>query len=138
MPFEKLYVDAWIISRLESDATLGPLVSGVFSELIPAGRDLPAVRLQLQAAPDQRGIGTHRISTRMTYLIVAVVDGPSPGPLVPVTNRMDELLQGARGESANIDVMSVDRTEVISYSTVEDGVRFWHVGGLYRFQVNQK
>ena len=138
MPHEKLYVDAWLIAFLEADDELDGLISGVFSELIPSNRTLPAVRLQLQAAPDVRGVGTHRILTRMSYTILGVGSGPSPAPLVPIVDRIDELLQGANGESANIEVMSVVRTDAVSYSTVEDGVRYWHVGGTYQLQVNQK
>ena len=135
---EKLYTDAWIVKRLEDDATLNSLISGVFNELIPSDRSLPAVRFHLHVGRDQQGVGTHRLTSRMTYLIVAVCRGNSPAPLVPIANRIDELLHGASGSSATIDVMSVVRTEPFSLSTLEDGVHYWHVGGMYEFQVNQK
>ena len=136
--YEKLHVDAWLINRLEADATLAGLISGVYSERIPSNRSLPAVRLQLMAAPDVMGVGTHRIMTRYRYLVAGIVDGPSPGPLEPVLNRVDELLQGASGESATVVVMGVTRTESISYSEKTDGVDYWHVGGIYTLHVNQK
>jgi acyl transferase domain-containing protein len=135
---EKLALDAWLIEYLEGDATLAALISGVYSELIPSAKPLPAIRLQLMTAPDVMGIGTHRLHSRMSYAILAVTNAPGPGALAPITTRMDELLQGATGQSATIEVMSAVRTEVISYSTREDGVRYWHVGGMYRFDVNQK
>ena len=135
---EKLALDKWLIEYLEGDATLDGLISGVFSELIPSDRPLPAIRLQLMSAPDVMGVGTHRVLTRMSYAILAVTSGGSPAPLAAITTRLDELLQGATGQSATIEVMSAVRTEVISYSTREDGVRYWHVGGMYRFDVNQK
>lgn len=134
---EKLQTDKWIIQRLEGDPTLAGLISGVYSELIPPGKALPAIRFHLHTGRDQFGIGTHRLSSRMIYLVVGVMSGPSPAPLVPVANRIDELLHGASGSSASVVVMSVRRIEPFSLSTLEDGVHYWHVGGMYEFQVNQ-
>lgn len=134
---EKLPTDAWIVSTLEGDATLAALISGVYSELIPPDKALPAIRFHLHTGQDQMGIGVHRLTTRLHYLVVGVAKGSSPGPLVPIADRIDFLLHGATGSSATVEIMSVRRLEPFSLSTLEDGVHYWHVGGLYEFQINQ-
>lgn len=133
-----MYADAWLISRLEGDPTLAGLISGVYSEIIPAGRSLPAVRFHVQMANDTLGVGAHRILTHLTYLVVGVYKGTSPAPLLPIADRIDNLLHGASGSTVDIDVLSVVRSEPFSMSDFDSGEHYWHVGGMYKFTVNKQ
>lgn len=136
---EKLWTDAWIVAYLEADATLTGLMNGVYSELIPQEIALPAIRFHLQGPNyDVKGVSAGRIMSRLRYLVVAVGEGESFGPLVPIADRIDELLTDAQGSNSGVNILSVERVEPWTMVEVVDGVHWRHAGGLYDFVVQSK
>jgi hypothetical protein len=127
---DELHVAEWLTARVDADTTLS-----AFADLIPADVELPAVRFQVQARHDMRGVGTHRIITQIDWLIVVTREGHEIAPLVPLADALDQALHDHSGATTTIQILSCVRVEPFSLLEVEDtGVYYRHAGGLYRTQ----
>jgi hypothetical protein len=136
---ESVHTDAWITSYLEADASLMTMVSGAYSEVIPKGAAIPAIRYHVQGPNfDVPGVSANRIMVHLRYLIVVVGRVNSYGPLAPAADRLDVLLQDAQGSTATVNVLSVTRDEPFKMLEISDGEQWRHLGGLYHFVVQSK
>lgn len=137
---ESVYGGAWIKEVLEDDATLMAGISGVFADEIPHEIALPAVRYHVQAPHDVKGVSSNRIMCRVDYLIVVVKEGHGIASAIPLADRIDALLDEATGENDKIRVMSCTRQEPFTMlePQTESGVRYRHLGGIYRTLLQSK
>jgi hypothetical protein len=149
---EDLHAGEWIVSRLEGDSGSGGLFdparlyngipfvpSGVYRDLIPPGKKLPAIRFHLQKPYDIRTVGQTRIMARLEWLIVLVTEGLRITPLLPLCDRMDTLLHEASGETSTVRVLECTRLEPFHLVEPDDsGVQYRHAGGIYRTMVQAK
>lgn len=145
---EDLHTAQWIVAKLEGDTGVGGLmepgnemISGAFYGVIPSDVDLPAVRFHVQNPHDVRGAArpAHRIMVLLDWLIAAVVRGRGLAALVPIADRLDEVLQESTGETSTIRVMSCVRLEPFSLPEEEDtALGYRHAGGIYRTLVQKK
>lgn len=146
---EIVHCGEWIVSTLEGDTGIGGLmapgnemISGAYMDLIPDDRPLPAIRFHVQMPHDVRGAanGAHRIMTRLDWLVAVVREGHGLAPILPIADRVDAVLQEANGETSTIRVLSCVRMEPFELlePQTESGVRYRHVGGIYRMMVQSK
>lgn len=98
-------------------------------------------------ATDVEVIPAVRVLTHAAYTVKAVGPGADFGPLEPIADRLDALLQGAAGnawplaadpaaEPADTYVGEVRRTAPVKYPEVADGRPFRHLGGVYRLTLH--
>jgi hypothetical protein len=138
---EDLHFGEWLVTTLEGDLTLGGMISGVYKDLIPAGVDLPAVRFTLFGPHDVRGAAaqTQRIMVRLDYIIAVVFQGHGLAGILPVADRLDDLLNEAQGETSTLRVLTCVRLEPFHMIDPEESaVQYRHAGGLYRTLVQAK
>jgi hypothetical protein len=144
---EDLHAGEWIVTHLESDTGVGGLFnpsqaevpSGVYRDLIPANRDLPAIRFHLQNPLDVRTVGQARVIVQLDYLIVVIREGHGVAPLLPLADRVDELLHGANGTTSTVTIYECTRLEPFHLLEPDDsGVQYRHAGGIYRIMAQAK
>ena len=134
--FEEYHTAEWLLSQIEAIAA--PNALQAYMDLIPAGADLPAVRMAVQSRHDVRGVGDERerIMTRLDWLIVVVREGHLISPLLPYVVALDNALHNKSGSTASVVVLSCVRLEPFSLLEPEDsGVQYRHAGGIYRTMV---
>ena len=131
---ETLIIEGWLDSRLQLDLVLAELVGDrIYGHLAPPEAAHPLVVFTAQGPRDIRGVGTARIMIDALYQVKGIDRGRSFAPLEPIARRLDELLHGASGATDAGWVLGCVREEPISYSEVDDGTEYRHLGGLYRF-----
>lgn len=148
---ESLHTAEWIRARLEDDTGLGGLfdptwpdaqkLAGAYLDLIPKDKKLPAIRFHVQNPHDVRQAmgGPHRIMVRIDWLVCIVYEGLSVAKLIPLADRLDDLLHEANGETTAVRVMQSVRLHPFTMSESENsGVNYRHVGGIYRTLVQAK
>lgn len=127
---EELHTAKWIVGRVEADTTME-----AFLELVPAGVDLPAVRLTVRDRRDIRGVGDprERILTQVDWLVTVINEGLGVTPLVVLADALDGALHNKSGTVDGMEVMSCLRLEPFSMlEPLDSGVFYRHAGGLYR------
>ena len=92
----------------------------------------------LSPGEDVRGTGATRIMARPLYLIKAVTQGGSVMALQTLVDRIDSLLHGLKGGTADATIQSCVRERPFRMTTVEDpgNTVYQHLGGEYRLQVS--
>lgn len=134
--FEEYHTGEWLRQQIE--AIPAPNDLQFYMDLIPADKELPAVRASVQSRDDIRGIGDERerIMTKLDWLIVVVREGHMIAPLIPYVVALDNSLQNKNGTTSKIIVYSCVRIEPFSILEPEEsGVMYRHAGGVYRTMV---
>lgn len=148
-----LAVDTWLTQILTGDATLAQLVANawaaqqvppvtppttpaylwVWSDLASQGTPYPHIVFNTQAAKNTLGVGAVRILTDPLYTIKVIGRNSSYAELQPIVERMDTLLESALNAVVNgIAIRRCYQEEAIKYPEVDEGVRYNHIGGMYR------
>lgn len=125
-------LDRWLYQVLSGDATLSGLVGGrIYNTLAPQDAAMPFVVFNVQASGDTYTLGPTALGVDTVYQVKCIA--PSRGVAEPVLLRLDELLSAQSGTStATVRILAVMRTGWVSYTEYGDGVRYEHVGGLWR------
>lgn len=126
-------IDAAVIAKLASDATLTTLApGGVFRDTAPQGVSTPFVIVTQMAHEDDYSIGSQAFE-QVTYLVKAVGLGTSASGTQAAADRIQTLLQGATLTITGYRSMLVQREERVAYVEVDDASdrRWQHRGGLY-------
>lgn len=129
------YIDRWLVTKLEADAALMAAVTGVWSDRIPAGEELPAVRFQEQGSVDVGTLNGTRVMVNALYLVVVTVEGADYGPAVPAANRLDEVLHRTAGDQGNVGqlwVLQCWREAPYRMPEADGEVEYRHLGGFFR------
>ena len=130
---ETVRVEQWLYQVLSSDAVLAGHVGGrIYSYVAPGDAAFPFIVYSHQASRDVLGVGPARIMANLLYQVKVIGVGSSVVPLKVIADRIDELLHGASGAVADGTVLACVREQPLSYVEVDEGVRYYHIGGLYR------
>lgn len=135
---ETLTADRWLYTTLAGDATLGGLVTGVYSWPVPPSAALPYVLFQEQSALDVTALGPHRLWVNGLWLVRVVAEARGwGGSLETAANRIDALLQAASGAVASPAgvVWACWRVQPFRLVETVQSRDFRHLGGIYRVYV---
>lgn len=127
--------ERWLYQTLSANATLAVL--GIYSHVIPPEATLPAVVFVPNAAgSDLRGVGRIRpILTTLDYVVKVVGAGESVAPIAAAAGLVHDLLDAQSGSATGGQVLACVREQLINYPETSQGIRYHHLGGLYRLQV---
>lgn len=136
--------DKFVFDQLAAQSGLTALVgTKIFSEIAPREKDgaevvPPYVVYAFISGVDRLAIGRTRILVRPLYLVRAVTQADSFVTAAAIADQIDLALHNAPPAVpiAGVQVMGADRTQLIRFTEVEDGVRYNHVGGQYRLFVH--
>lgn len=134
---EEVATARWFKTRLGNDDDLSSLVSGVFADMIPLDKQLPAIRFSVQFRSDTIVVNGRRVLTILDYLVVGINEGPSLVPLVAIADRIDVLLDRASGQTDDLIVLACVRSEPHTSVEYVEGRQFRAAGGIYRTTVQQ-
>lgn len=137
MSFEQIRIDKWLRTLLTGDATLTGLVADrVFSEVAPEGTATPFIVFQAQSdSVDALGVGQARIMSASVYMVKAVTSGSSYAPLIPIADRIDELLHRASGSADGASILASTRERTLRLHEHQDGVEWRTLASSFRIIV---
>lgn len=130
---EIVRADVWLHGKLSVDATLTAAVSTrIYSYLAPSGTTFPFVVYAFQGGADVSAIGAIRIMNSGLYQVKAVGQGNSMVAVEAIANRIDALLHGVTGTVSGGVILACVREQPLAYVENSNGIRYNHLGGLYR------
>jgi hypothetical protein len=131
---ELLGCEEWLYTTLSTDAALGSVVSTrVYSAPAPQNAAYPFVSFAQVSAADDNLVAGGRACVEVTYQVEVVSEGASFGPLRAAANRIDAILHGAHGTAtAGSVTIASTRDEPYKETEIVNGVRYNHLGGVYR------
>lgn len=140
---KELYeVDAWIRATLAGGTALCALVGGtasprIYSGLAPQNTSFPFVLFDVQEARDETGVAGDRGCVTTDYLVRAVTQEPSFSGGAAIMAQVDPLLHQQigtvlSGTAVALNVIGCVRLQPIRYIETDEGVRYNHVGAMYR------
>lgn len=142
---EVFTIDEWLYERLTEDTGVQAAMAAagvpedteyVFSDEAPADAPNPFLVFTLNDGTDVRAIAStpFRVMTNGLYLVKAVCEGPSYGPLRPIVAAMDAAISGPGNSTDNGVVFGCARDTPIRYAepATAGGRQYRHLGGLYR------
>src|SRR5260221_9444986 len=102
---ELLQAEAWMQNILQNDATLAAQVpGGWWNGAAPTGVASPYGTYLSLSATDVLGVAGNRRMTQALYLVTINAQAVTPARLVVGANRMDVLLQGKFGTTADTNI----------------------------------
>jgi hypothetical protein len=124
--------DRWLLATLTGDSTLSTMVGGRISgDEYPTEWANPLVHFDMSSTRDIYGVGAVRIGVQAVYLVKVIGEGSSYAALRPIARRVDELLHDARATTAYGHI-ECWREAAVRYGETMVGVRYRHLGGMYR------
>lgn len=131
-----------LFARLTTDQELADLLgqplatmaTRVHWDTAPAGTPYPFVTFTILDPQDVKVVGMHQVFSRVEAQVKVVGQTTSYAPLVPVYQRVHELLE-AQTNLANPQggtVGTCHRVSGVAYPELTNGVQYRHLGGLYR------
>lgn len=132
------YASRFIFSQLTGHAPLMALVSGVFESEAPQQQGFPYVIFEYQSSEDLNAIPPDiRIFTRPIYLIKVVTRSDSYQSGAAIADQIEAAILKKSGVvDGIIQVMGEFRISPVRYSEDFQGIRYNHIGGLYKFFVH--
>lgn len=125
-------VDRFLMETLAGDLALSTLVGGrITGDEFPAEWANPLVHFDMSSTRDLIGVGGTRIGVHAVYLVKVIGEGSSYAPLRPIAARIDALLHDVNATRA-YGTITCHRESVVRYGEALGGVRYRHLGGLYR------
>lgn len=136
MSADLTWVDNWIFSTLDADATLSATVGNrIYADLAPQNATGAMVIFAFLGGADR----TQTLSTRFThalYLIRVVNQGSSYDTIKAAADRIDDVLtvpnQGVY--LGDIRIASCQREQPHQRKDMENGVPYVYLGGFYRIR----
>lgn len=129
-------IERWLHQILSGDGTVAGIVgTRIYAGIAPASATFPyIVYLPLSPGEDVRGTGTTRIWAAPLYLVKAVTQGGSVAALQTLCDRIDTLLHGQPGGTADATIQFSIRERPFRMTTVEEpgNTVYQHLGGEYR------
>lgn len=125
----------WIKATVK--LALGDRISGVYLDLIPESKNLPAVRMQCQRRSDLSEVAGHIIMSKLIFLVVATVQGESLSDAVGLSADIFAALHRANGVTDKARILQCTRVETYSSTDTEAADTFRHVGGMYEIYVQE-
>lgn len=130
---EELEAGLWIKKQVQAE--LGDTISGAWSDVIPEGARYPAVRFNVQNRIDVRTVGQHIVMARITFQVIAMVDGNEMKQLPDLANRIFAALHRKNGETNAARILSCVRIQPWGTAEIEQSHVFRGAGGIYELLV---
>lgn len=125
-------VDRFLIETLAGDTTLSTMVSGrITGDEFPAEWTNPLVHFDMSSTRDLIGVGGVRIGVHAIYLVKVITEGSSYAPARPIAARIDALLNDVN-VTTPYGTIACHRESIVRYGEALGGVRYRHLGGMYR------
>lgn len=138
---EQAMVTQWVMEQLTSKATdLDAISSGlslrIYEDFAPTEASYPLIIVQCQVPPrDVRGVGVSRVMVDTLFIVKAVAQVTSYGPLAPIAGVIDNAMTSSVGSPvADGAVFTSIRDEQFALVEVDAGVQYRHFGGQYKIQ----
>lgn len=127
--------DKWLYTTLSGDAALAAIVgTRVYDTLAPEGSAFPCVVFSYQGGHDVHTNGPGRVMVSALYQVKVIGKDGAFSELTSAAERIDELLHARHGSNTDGLAWAV-REQPIKYMETDSGVRYYHLGGLYRIYV---
>ena len=137
MIVEPQRVMSYVVGTLQADTGAGgvaTLTGGrVYRDRVPAAAPLPAVTVTLVSGTDTLTLGGVRVLDTAVVDVRVVGDGSSYGPINPIADRVDAVLNERHAQANGVDVVKLRRDQVQAF--VEDdpgGKSYCHIIATYR------
>lgn len=122
-------VAAALYSRLNDDATLGAIVTGVYRNVAPSTATYPFVLMQFIDSNDEYTL-TQRVRSRQRWQVKVIAKGYSAVDAETALNRVDVLLTDQALSVSGKTNWYIRRDSQFEYAQMgEFGVVYQHVGG---------
>lgn len=136
---EGITVARWVWSTLTSDPTLQGHLGGAQGatqrvvEGTYGGSADTWVTYTLLEPQDVKGVGLVHVMARVQFQIKVVGKGASYTPLVPIYQRVHELLEGRTNQEPAQGgvILTAERVSGVQYPERANGIEYRHLGGLY-------
>ena len=131
-------IESWITSTLQNDAALTAAAPGGVHAwpVLDEENVFPMVVFEYQpGSEDVNGVGARRIMVSAVYLVRVIGKDCGVEDLKTAADRMDALLTAQMAPEI-LGVMGCYREQPFSMVEVDEGVRYPHLGGLYRILAN--
>lgn len=133
----------WIQQRLALYATqLNAISSGlssrIYPDIAPPGVPYPFIVYQVQSPPrDIRGVGATRVMVDTLYVVKAVAEVASYGPLAPIASVIDTAMTSESGSAVGDGTVfsSVRENGLSLAEPPKDGTQIRNLGGVYRLHM---
>ena len=132
-------IESWITSTLQNDAALTAAAPGGVHAwpVLDEEKVFPVVVFEYQpGSEDVNGVGARRIMVSVVYLVRVIGRECGIEDLKTAADRMDTLLTAGIETPASPGVLGCYREQPFSMVEVDEGVRYPHLGGLYRILAN--
>lgn len=137
---EGISVVRWVWTTLTTDPTLQGLLGGtqasaearVWEGVAPEGTGTPWVVFTVVEPRDVKVVGLAQVFAMVQVQVKVVGKATSYGPLLPVYQRVHELLDGKTNQVV-VDgvVLTSERVSGIQFPERVNGIEYRHLGGLY-------
>jgi hypothetical protein len=133
---ETIAAETWLQTTLTASAPLGSVVTGIYSYHNPQGSAFPYVIYNHMAGDDNRNVNGTAVHSELFYQ-VKVIHAGSAGFYAAGTvfDIVRLLLEGVRGTALNYNILGCVRTQSVQYEETSEGVRYLHLGAIYRVTV---
>jgi hypothetical protein len=131
-------VARFVYATLAADTGVGgfsTLVGGrIYSRRVPQSMTLPACIVQLVSAVPTNTLGGNRVFKNCLVDVHLICDGSDVAPLVPIADRADAILQGAKGTQDGVVVVELrqDANGELEYDDETAGKVYTHQVQTYR------
>lgn len=131
---------AHTLGILQADPALAALVGGrIFEGQVPEADSpdrYPLVLVQVYTEPVHLlANGSHRVSSGATLSVRAVDASDYLDPLVPIAERIEELLDGSRSTTAFGRIVSCESTGETSLVEARAGQTWRYLGAYWRMRI---
>jgi Protein of unknown function (DUF3168) len=126
-------VAAFVYDRLVADAQIATMLGGrVYRDLVPSAAPLPAATVTLVSSTDVNTLGADRAFGAVLVDVRVIGDGSSYGPINPIADRVDAVLQNVSGVRQAVNVVELRREQVQAFIENESGKLYTHIVATYR------
>lgn len=137
---EEASAQDYLVSYLQSDATLMDLVNSVWLRTVPRSEPHPVVKIDRLDADDVMAIGLTRVWDDLTFLVRGTTKWEDRGnedwsEVRAISDRIDALLHAHEAVTSELQVHSF-REESFTDETLESGDLYLHAGGIYRLRAH--
>lgn len=138
MAHEEGLAQQWIYEQLHGDAPLLAAAPGdVHARIAPDGTAYPFVTMQFMGGSDLTTHNGTRIWAETLWLVKVTVKANASAALDTVLDRIDALLDRARGVVGTARVYWCQREGIFDQPVVEGGITYLQVGAFYRLKIQK-
>jgi len=125
--------EAWITDVLNGNAAL--VGDRVYAYMAPPDAVFPYIVFNFVSGVPLAVVNAIKIWEEMIYQVKAIGKTSSPASLEAIATKIEELLHRKQGTVTNGEVLTSQHEAAVSYPELGDnGVRYHHLGGLYRIR----